>query len=244
MNTVQTRRWHEFGSQSAFEQAACRFILEQARHAITARGAFRIVLAGGNTPRSIYRKLCGATTDWSAWHIYFGDERCLPADDPDRNSRMARSEWLDHVTVPAAQIHAIPAELGPEAAAREYALEIARVTEFDLILLGLGKDGHTASLFPGGAWERNETMSDVIPVSDAPKPPAQRVSLSPARLSRAARVMFLVSSEDKREAVLNWRANIRVPAAFITPFGGVDVFIHQDANGVSTAPAIEPCAHL
>ena len=240
MDTVQTRRWHEFDSQSAFEQAAYRFILEHAGHAIAARGAFRIVLAGGNTPRNIYRELCSATTDWSAWHVYFGDERCLPADDPARNSRMARSEWLDHVAIPAAQIHAIPAELGPEAAAHEYALEIARITEFDLILLGLGEDGHTASLFPGGMWERNETMPDVIPVNDAPKPPAQRVSLSPARLSRAACVMFLANAEEKRDSISQWRSGAEIPAACIAPHGGVDIFLCVRKTSGASATGSSP----
>lgn len=235
MDIAQTRCWHEFDSQSGFEQAACRFILENARRAIAARGAFRIVLAGGNTPRNIYRKLCIATTDWSAWHIYFGDERCLPANDIGRNSRMAHDEWLDHVTIPAAQIHAIPAELGPETAARKYAEEIAQVGEFDLVLLGLGEDGHTASLFPGGVWEQAVTLPLVIPVHDAPKPPAQRVSLSPARLSCASCAMFLVSGKDKQKAVFNWRANIQLPATVITPQDGVDVFVYLVAFGVSTA---------
>lgn len=226
MDASQTCRWHEFDSGAGFEQAASRFILDKAQRAIVARGAFRIVLAGGNTPRSIYRALRDADTDWSAWHVYFGDERCLPADDPERNSQMARSVWLDHVAIPFRQIHPVPGELGPDAAAANYAQDLAEVDEFDLVLLGLGEDGHTASLFPGGAWEHETVLPVVIPVHDAPKPPPQRVSLSPARLSHASCVMFLVCGKGKREAVMNWRAGVAIPASRICPSAGVDVFLH------------------
>jgi 6-phosphogluconolactonase len=224
MATPQTCRWHKFDSLAAFEEAGRRFILDSAQRAIDVHGSFRIVLAGGNTPRGIYHALCDADTDWSAWHIYFGDERCLPIDDPERNSHMAHSVWLDHVAIPSPHIHVIPAELGPDAAAENYAREIAQVGEFDLVLLGLGEDGHTASLFPAGAWERATTWPDVMPVGDAPKPPLQRVSLSPARLSHAARVMFLASGKGKREAAMNWRNGFAIPASRIRPAGGVDIF--------------------
>jgi 6-phosphogluconolactonase len=226
MQPVQTCRWHEFDSRASFEQIVVDFILEAARQAIAARGLFRIVLAGGNTPRSIYHKLCDADTDWSAWHVYFGDERCLPVSDSERNSHMARTVWLDRVAIPSRQVHVIPAELGPEAAAASYAAGLEDVGEFDLVLLGLGEDGHTASLFPGGAWERAAALPVVIPVFDSPKPPAQRVSLSPARLSHAAHVMYLVSGESKHDAVSNWRAGAPLPASRICPVHGVDVFLN------------------
>jgi 6-phosphogluconolactonase len=225
MDSLQTCRWHEFASQSSFEQAAIRFILESAERAIAARGVFRIVLAGGDTPRNIYRTLHSAATKWPAWHIYFGDERCLPAGSPDRNSGIASAEWLDHVEIPSRQIHIIPAELGAESAAVLYALELGDVDEFDLVLLGLGEDGHTASLFPGGAWQHAQLLPAVIAVHDAPKPPPQRVTLSPERLSHAARVMYLVSGNEKRQAVTDWRAGAAIPASRIRPPAGVDIFL-------------------
>ncbi|ADE10634.1 6-phosphogluconolactonase [Sideroxydans lithotrophicus] len=224
MTALQTCRWHEFANRTQLEQAARRFILEIAERAIATHGAFRIALAGGNTPRYVYQSLRTAETDWSAWHIYFGDERCLPAKSPDRNSRMAQTMWLDYVNIPRQQIHPIPGELGPETAAASYAQLIADIDEFDLVLLGLGEDGHTASLFPGAAWEKGTALPTVIPIHDSPKPPLQRVSLSPARLSHATCVMYLVSGENKREAVIKWRAGIDIPASRITPAGGVDIF--------------------
>jgi 6-phosphogluconolactonase len=226
MQTVQICRWHDYDNQASFEQIAVDFILEAARQAIAARGIFRIVLAGGDTPRSIYRRLCDADTDWTAWHVYFGDERCLPASDSERNSHMARTVWLDRVTIPSRQVHEIPAELGPEAAAASYAADLADIGEFDLVLLGLGEDGHTASLFPGGAWEQAAALPAAIPVFDSPKPPAQRVSLSPARLSHAAHVLYLVSGEAKRDAVRSWRNGDPLPASRIRPPQGVDVFLN------------------
>jgi 6-phosphogluconolactonase len=225
MNRSQEIRWHEFDNLPNFEQAAGEFILHASEQAIAANGAFRIVLAGGSTPRNIYRQLCEVDTDWSAWNIYFGDERCLPVRDPERNSRMARDAWLGRVAIPSRQIHTIPAELGPEAGALRYARELAGVGDFDLVLLGLGEDGHTASLFPGGDWERATALPAVIPVHDAPKPPAQRVSLSPERLSRARQVMYLVGGETKRDAIENWRAGAALPASRICPDAGVDVFM-------------------
>lgn len=197
---------------------------------IAERGLFRIVLAGGNTPRSIYPKLCDADTDWSAWHAYFGDERCLPASDSGRNSYMARAQWLDRVTIPSPQIHVIRAELGPEAAAARYAAELAHVDEFHLVLLGLGEDGHNVSLFSGGAWEQAASLPAVIPVFDAPKLTAQRVSLSPEHLSRAERVLYLVSGSSKREAVTNWRGGATLPASRICPPAGVDIFLEVGSD--------------
>src|SRR6185295_18060576 len=111
---------------------------------------------------------------------------------PARNSRMADEAWLDHVVVPARRRHPIRAELGAEAAARAYCASLEAVAMFDLVLLGLGEDGHTASLFPGHDWGEAPDAPDVLAVFDAPKPPLERVSLSAARLSRAREVLFLV----------------------------------------------------
>lgn len=231
----RTHRWNKFASRSAFEQAAEQFILASAEQAIAARGHFRLVLSGGETPRRLYQSLRFAATDWSAWHIYFGDERCLPADDTARNSRMAAIAWLDQVAIPPGQIHPIPAELGPERAAADYAERLAGVEMFDLVLLGLGEDGHTASLFPGGDWERGAGWPDAIAVQDAPKPPRQRVSLSPARLSQSHRCLFLVAGADKRDAICLWRAGAIPPASRIGARDGVDVFFCLEHNGARFA---------
>lgn len=220
-------RWIGVADTAELQQAARNRILNAAAQAIDQHGQFLIVLAGGTTPATIYRMLRTAETDWSRWHIFFGDERCLPADDAGRNSRMAADVWLDHVSIPRHQIHVLPAELGPESAALAYAKTLYNVGDFDLVLLGLGEDGHTASLFPGNDWGVVADAPDVLAVFDAPKPPPQRVSLSARRLSRARAVLFLVAGETKRQAVARWRKGADIPARAIRPENGVDVLVES-----------------
>jgi len=228
---MQTR-WHPTESDSAWLAAALAFVARAEREAVAARGEFHIVLAGGGTPRTVYEALARETHEWTRWQVWFGDERCLPPDDPQRNSAMARAALLDHVSVTA--VHAIPAELGAPAAARAYAEALAGVPAFDLVLLGLGEDGHTASLFPGYGAGLGE--ADALAVFDAPKPPPERVSLSARRLSRARQVLFLVSGAGKRDALARWRAGEPIPAAAIQPEAGVDVLLAPDLSTPGVFP--------
>ena len=138
---------------------------------------------------------------------------------------MAAEEWLDHVDIPASQVHAIPAELGAHEGARRYAETLGPVGAFDLVQLGLGEDGHTASLFPGQEWGTAPGAPAVLAVLDAPKPPPERVTMSAARLSRARQVIFLVGGEGKRQAVRDWKAGKVIAARAITPKAGVDVLV-------------------
>ena len=221
-------RWHGVADSMELQWAAQRRILDAASRAIAERGRFSIVLSGGSTPRNTYSMLRGAQTDWSLWDIWFGDERCAPADDPLRNSEMARVTFLDELPMLAASVHPIPAELGAEAATARYAEALRDVGEFDLVLLGIGEDGHTASLFPGHDIGDGTGAPDVLAILDAPKPPPQRVSLGAARLSRAREVLFLVEGESKRPALSRWKAGEDIPAARIAPPGGVDVLTTRD----------------
>jgi 6-phosphogluconolactonase len=223
LTAMQTTRWHTYADAAALDQAATTWILDAARQAIDRCGAFHLVLAGGNTPRRVYQALARAQADWSRWHIWFGDERCLPPAHPERNSRMAAEVWLDHVAIPAAQIHVMPTEVGAGETARLYEKALLGQGDFDLVLLGLGEDAHTASLFPGHDWGTGAAAPAVLAVFDAPKPPPERVSLSARRLSAAHGVLFLVSGEGKRQAVADWRAGHHLPAAAIVPAKGVDV---------------------
>lgn len=227
----QQCRWHAYNATTELEQAATQTILHAARQAIDLRGAFHIVLAGGTTPRRIYESLRSADAPWTAWHVYFGDERCLPPDHAERNSRMAAQSWLDHVAIPHEQVHPIPADRGAEIAASNYAQTLAGVELFDLVLLGLGEDGHTASLFPGHEPGSAPDAPATLAVFDAPKPPPERVSLSARRLSAARQVMFLVTGEAKRQAVMDWRRGGAIPAAAIAPVDGVDVYLEAALLG-------------
>lgn len=221
--THQQSRWHQFDSQQAINQAAVKRILAAANEAISKHGSFLIVLAGGSTPKSVYELLSKEQADWSKWHVYHNDDRCLPVDHSDRNSLMARQAWLNHVAIPAAQIHDIPAELGNIAGAKAYAQTLAGVRTFDLVLLGLGEDGHTASLFPGQAVDNS---ADAVPVFDAPKPPPERITISQKRLSDSHEVLFLVTGAGKQEAVDKWRSGVNIPATLIAPENGVDVYVY------------------
>lgn len=224
-----TTRWQVFPDAAALAGQAAALIPDAARDAIAARGVFHLVLAGGHTPKSAYERLCDCGANWIKWQIYFGDERCLPRGDPGRNDTMARRAWLDHIRIPPVNIHPIPAEHGAEQGAQRYAKMLRRVPEFDLVLLGLGEDGHTASLFPGQQYGLEKDDMAVVAVRMAPKPPAERVSLSVARLSRARRALFLVGGETKRDAVKLWRAGADIPARHITPTQGVDVYVDRAA---------------
>lgn len=225
MNPVPAPRWHIYPTPDELQARAAAAIAHAAQQAIAARGCFIVVLAGGATPRGVYRRLASETSDWTRWHVYFGDERCRPVGDAERNDRMARDVWLDRVPIPAAQIYAIPAELGAREAARRYLETLRGVDRFDLVLLGLGEDGHVASLFP----RRPTEGPDVLAVFDAPKPPPERVTLSASRLSRARDVFFIVSGQAKRPAVIAWRQGEPIPARQVSPASGVDVLLDAAA---------------
>lgn len=189
--------------------AAAQRILAAASAAITARGSFHLVLAGGETPLPICRRLATADARWRHWHLYFGDERWLPAGHPGRNETAIRREWLDRSPIPAAQIHAIGQDVDPERAAARYRDVLRGVAQFDLVLLGLGADGHTASLFPGAA----PGVGDVFAVRDAPGPFPVRITLSPERLRRSRALLFVVAGIGKRTALTAWQGGADLPAA-------------------------------
>jgi len=188
---------------------ACRIVIAEAEAAIRERQIFRIVLAGGSTPRRTYEMLAGMVQDWSAWEIFWSDERCLPAEHPERNSRMAHDVWLSRVAIPAGQIHTIPAELGAARAAAEYSVLIVDRQPFDLVLLGMGEDGHTASLFSTSG----DHIAPVIAVHGASKPPSERVSLNFKTLRACRKQLVLVTGTEKSSALLAWQQGAKLPIA-------------------------------
>jgi 6-phosphogluconolactonase len=220
-------RWHVFNDADTVAVQAAQRILQAASEAIDERGQFRIVLAGGRTPEAAYRLLVGADTDWSRWQIYFGDERCLPEHDAERNSLMAARALLDSVAIPTANIHPIPAELGAEVAAGEYEPVVRAALPFDLVLLGMGEDGHTASLFPG---QQHPAGLLTHAVHNAPKPPSDRVSLSAGALGEARAVLVLVTGAGKRAAIQGWRSGEKLPIAEIGDSKPVDVLLDKAAQ--------------
>jgi 6-phosphogluconolactonase len=219
--------WIVLESPEAVAVTAKAIIMECAADAICQRGRFNIALAGGSTPETTYRLLAKENMEWQHWHLYFGDERCLPADHGDRNSVMVERSLTDHVPIPADQIHPIAAELGADKGAAEYHQTIRNALPFDLVLLGLGEDGHTASLFPGQPTRGNRL---VLPVHNAPKPPAERVSLSTDALGQHRNLLFLVTGAGKSSAVKAWRSGQSLPVASVPCNINCRVLLDQAAN--------------
>lgn len=219
--------WHRFDTAEHVATAAYQQIITAAQQAIAERGAFKLVLAGGTTPEKVYRLLADTNADWENWHIYYGDERCLPIAHPDRNSVMAEQAFLNHVAIPREQIFTIPAELDPETAAKQYQQTVANALPFDMVLLGMGEDGHTASLFPNHHHDKNELAHAVY---NSPKPPPERVSLSAKALSNTQHLLFLITGTNKQEAVKAWYAGIDLPIASIEPESPIDVYIDSAAE--------------
>jgi len=219
-------QWHQFDTAADVADEVLKQILVSAETAIAERDCFKLVLAGGSTPEKIYQQLVNAKTDWSKWMIYYGDERCLPADDKDRNSMMAANALLSKVTIPAKNIFTMPTELGTVAAAAKYREVIADVDQFDLVLLGMGEDGHTASLFPGHVNDREETVHEVY---NSPKPPSERISLSAKTLAKTKQCFFIVTGASKIDPVKQWKQGADLPVASIAPTAGVDVYIDSAA---------------
>ncbi len=191
---------HQHDSDTAVAQTVAQRIIESAALAIAKRGVFHLALAGGTTPRCCYELLRDADIDWDKVHIWFGDERCLPVGDPERNDVMVDHALLSHVPIPADHIHRTLAEQGPVIAASAYAKALAEVTCLDLVLCGMGEDGHTCSLFPD-----NPALSDLhlaVAVFDSPKPPCERISLGYSAINAARERIMMVTGEGKR-AVFN-----------------------------------------
>jgi 6-phosphogluconolactonase len=197
-------------------------ILATAAEAVREREMFTIALAGGSTPEKAYTRLAGATSDWHLWHVFMGDERIVPPDDPRSNHGMARRTFLDRVPIPAAQGHPVPTSLPtpPECAAayaHELAIDFGLPPEgppprFDLILLGLGDDGHTASLFPAAEALGETGWVTWSPPGTLP-PPVDRVTFTFPTINAARHVLFLVAGDAKAAALRDVLEGDYLPAA-------------------------------
>lgn len=209
-------------SLEALVKGATADLAQRAREAIAARGRFSIALAGGNTPRPIYEALARESLEWSRVHVYFGDERCVPPEHARSNYKMAREALLDRVPIPAGNVNRMRGELPPEEAAQSYAQELEPV--LDVVLLGLGDDGHTASLFPGLTAVREATRRVVAEQVTIPSGPEWRLTLTPPALNAARHVAFAVAGKGKAAIlaqVLEGPRDIsRLPSQVIAPASG------------------------
>lgn len=202
-----------FETADALYEVADAYVRQLAAAAVAARGRFLLVLSGGSTPRPLFQRLARADHEkplpWAQTHIFWGDERLVPPTHPESNFGQAQSLLLSHVPVPPAQVHRIPGEKDPSTASAEYAETLRELAaddgsawpRFDLVLLGLGSDGHTASLFPGSATPLPAAQPTLAVLADYDDRPAGRVSLTPPVLNSARHLIFLVRGAEKAEAL-------------------------------------------
>ena len=214
----------DFENSKQVAEAALELVLQNSREAINARGRFVLALAGGSTPARLYSLLAGTNRDWSQWYLIYGDERCLPDGDPERNSTMVELNWLKKVNFPA-ENHYIPeVGLGAERAAAAYGSAIEKLLPLDMALLGMGEDGHTASLFPGHSYPDQS----VVAVYNSPKPPDERISLSYKTLCSARVVCYVVVGEDKQMAINAFFSGEDLPVSNVSGAQNTFIIVGKD----------------
>lgn len=238
----------EFNNLDEVEQKCAALIVARAAEAIEQRGGFSLVLSGGSTPKSLYALLASPeisrVVDWEKVHFFWGDERCVPPEHPASNFKMAHTALLSKITVAETQIHRMKGEMEPQAGARDYE-NLLRDTAllwkdqnpagqgslptFDLVLLGLGNDGHTASLFPGSKALAEKSLLVCAVPAPAADPAVPRLTLSLPVLNNAREVWFITAGPRKREIVETILAgNGRAyPAALIKPHGKLHWFLSK-----------------
>ncbi len=245
----------------ALARRTAQYFVEMAAEAVDAAGQARIALSGGSTPRAVFELLADRRQKWRGampWdrlNLYWVDERTVPPDHPDSNYRMAREAMLNHVPLPADQIHRMEGELDPEAAASRYESELrnsfrlegAESPRFDLVQLGMGPDGHTASLFPHTAALHE--MSRLVTANHVPQLDTWRITLTWPVVNHASSVFFLIAGADKAERVhevfMGPRDPERLPSQLIWPSSGIlTLFLDKAAAALLPATNGEGCGVL
>ncbi len=223
--------------QSLIEKAS-EFIIIQIEKSITSNGICTIALAGGSTPKPIYEKIAAANLPWDKIHIFWGDERYVPKDHQDSNYKMTVEAWLNKVEIPETNIHPIPTDDGnPEVSAQKHNQELkdffslanGDIPPFDIILLGMGDDGHTASLFP---YTKALDVNDRL-ITVGNKDDNQRITFTAPLINNAQQVIFLVSGSNKQDALAQVFStdsdSKKYPSKLIKPQGELIWFIDEDA---------------
>lgn len=196
-------------------QAAADYLFQKIKTCIAKKGLCHVVLPGGSTPARCLELLAEKPLPWESIHWYPGDERCYPVGHAERNDTMIKTKLFSHRGQVNNNFHAIPAELGAEQAAEQYAKVIDAIGGIDIVVLGMGEDGHTASLFPGNA-ALDDTRSAVA-VYNAPKAPDERVSIGLTTLKAAAECIVIATGENKSEALANVEKGVMLPVSLIEP---------------------------
>jgi len=235
----ERRELRVYADAGAVAQALADAFVMVGRTAIAERGAFAVALSGGNTPRAAYELLAAdplrTSLSWNDVFIYFGDERCVPADDERSNYRMAREAFLDAIPIPEANVARMQGEIDPGMAANEYAsilrTDLGANPRFDLVMLGLGEDGHTASLFPGIAQKVEE--NSLVEAAYAQSQAMWRISVTPKLINAARRVVFAVEGVAKAHALAavyeGPRDPLTYPAQLVQPSSGELTWLVDEA---------------
>jgi 6-phosphogluconolactonase len=238
---------HVLPDPAALTEVAARSVVERAQTAIDARGRFSIALSGGSTPRDLHLRLASPPlvdqVDWSRVHVFFGDERCVPPDDERSNYRLADETLLSRVPIPRDNIHRMRGELPPDEAAADYEAELRQFfgdepPRLDLILLGMGDNGHTASLFPGltavheqDRWVVAEYVAEVG---------MWRSTLTPVVLNLGRAVLFLVTGEPKatmlRRVLEGPYRPADLPAQVVRPIEGEAIWLVDASAAAQLTP--------
>lgn len=246
MTSTGERQVEVFPDVEAMSDAAAEIIVDIARESVRARGRFSIALAGGNTPKRTYEllvELHRAEIDWPRWQVFFGDERFVPSDDKRSNYKMARDALLSAAPIPPGHVHPIPTDtrtVGDAADAYDQTLRDVlgggdtQPSAIDLVLLGVGPDGHTASLFPGSpVLSERAQWARAVEAPTTVQPAVPRVTLTLPCLNGARNVVFLIAGNDKRPVVVEilqgGEAAQRYPAAMVRAAGRTVWLIEQSA---------------
>ncbi|NJO75117.1 MAG: 6-phosphogluconolactonase [Leptolyngbyaceae cyanobacterium RM1_406_9] len=224
--------------RSAMVQRSLEIVLANLQDALAERGQFTIALAGGSTPKPLYEAIARQDLPWDKIHVFWGDERYVPPDHPDSNERMARRAWLDQVAIPSANIHPIPTDEADSAIAAQkherqlqqfFQLGVGEFPTLDVVLLGIGDDGHTASLFPH--TEALTVRDRLVTVGNKDGQP--RITFTAPLINQARTVIFLVTGASKQNALAQILAETgdetAYPARLIQPQGQLWWLLDQAA---------------
>jgi 6-phosphogluconolactonase len=193
--------WFVFEDINELADQLANDILDVAKTAIRSNNSFKIVLTGGNSILNTYKVLSNSESDWDKWHIYLGDERCLPIGDKGRNNHIINQVWLNNSRILKKNIHFIDAELNATDGAARYENILNSVGDFDVTLLSMGEDGHAASLFPGHLYDTNKS---IVIERNSPKYPRERISMSYSRLNHSKNIFKVISGSSKQRSLDLW----------------------------------------
>lgn len=244
MTVKPAQKVHILPDEPALGRAAANYVAHLSAQAIAGRGRFTVALSGGSLPRLVGPALAAepnrSQIDWSGWHVFWADERLVPLDHFDSNFRLARQFLFNLVSIPVAQIYPLDDSFEPAATALAYQTLLAQLFQpaagqpprFDLVLLGLGEDGHTASLFPHHPL-LSETSRWVAPILDSPKPPPERITLTLPVINQARAVVFVAAGSSKAgilAQLLETEAPTgALPAQLVRPSNGELVWFADEA---------------